>query len=382
MIRITGFSMERFMNLASYREILFWDVRSGGAGIEMKTSLRGLQELEYCAEKTGCRLEIQAYGGLPEKCKRLRGRQAFTAGVLFFAAALYILSSFVWVVRVEGNKRLSTEEILEVCDSVSLRPGAWKAHVDTEAVTQALLAEFSDISWVSVGIRGTDATVKLAETIEKPEVVDKETPCDVIAQKDGVIQQITVERGTPLVEAGDVVQAGDVLISSEIQVGVEGEEMHSEYVAAAGSIQARTWQKMTEELPLQEKVKVYEDGQKSNRVWIFGDWTVDWIRPNMSEECDRVVIGEETPGLGDWKLPFTVREEVWKPYVWEEKTRTVEEAKAELEALCRQKAEESLETGASVEQMEMTYEVYTDRVRAECMLTLSEPIGIIQKKGL
>ena len=179
-----------------------------------------------------------------------------------------------------------------------------------------------------------------------------------------------------------MVQAGDVLISSEIQVGVEGEEMHSEYVAAAGSIQARTWQKMTEELPLQEKVKVYEDGQKSNRVWIFGDWTVDWIRPNMSEECDRVVIGEETPGLGDWKLPFTVREEVWKPYVWEEKTRTVEEAKAELEALCRQKAEESLETGASVEQMEMTYEVYTDRVRAECMLTLSEPIGIIQKKGL
>ena len=46
MIRITGFSMERFMNLAAYRRILFWDAKGVGGGMEMKTSLAGLKELE------------------------------------------------------------------------------------------------------------------------------------------------------------------------------------------------------------------------------------------------------------------------------------------------------------------------------------------------
>ncbi len=69
--------------------------------------------------------------------------------------------------------------------------------MDTQAVTNGLLEDFADISWVSVGIHGTDATIRLAETIEGVEIIDKETPCDIVASADGVILQITAERGTP-----------------------------------------------------------------------------------------------------------------------------------------------------------------------------------------
>ena len=84
------------------------------------------------------------------------------------------------------------------------------------------LEDFADISWVSVGIHGTDATIRLAETIGGVEIIDKETPCDIVASTDGVILQITAERGTPLVAAGDVVKKGDVLISSALTIGLEG----------------------------------------------------------------------------------------------------------------------------------------------------------------
>lgn len=75
-----------------------------------------------------------------------------------FAAGLYLLSSFVWVMRIEGNERLSKEELLSACREMGLYPGVRKRSVDTQAVTNGLLEDFADISWVSVGIHGTDAT--------------------------------------------------------------------------------------------------------------------------------------------------------------------------------------------------------------------------------
>ena len=179
MIRITGFSMERFMNLAAYRRILFWDAKGVGGGMEMKTSLAGLKELEECAQKTGCHLEILALGGLPEKMRHAKTHPIFAVGILFFAAALYVLSSFVWVVHVEGNERLTEEEILTACEAYGLKPGKWKKQVDADAVTKALLADISDLSWVSVSIKGAEATVKVAETIVAPTPMEEETPCDM-----------------------------------------------------------------------------------------------------------------------------------------------------------------------------------------------------------
>lgn len=114
------------MNLAAYRRILFWDAKGVGGGMEMKISLAGLKELEECAQKTGCHLEILALGGLPEKMRHAKTHPIFAVGILFFAATLYVLSSFVWVVHVEGNERLTEEEILTACEAYGLKPGKWK----------------------------------------------------------------------------------------------------------------------------------------------------------------------------------------------------------------------------------------------------------------
>ena len=46
-----------------------------------------------------------------------------------------------------------------------------------------------------------------------------------------------------------------------------------------------------------------------------------------------------------------------------------------MEAKCKEKAAEGLAEGESVEQTEIRYETYTDRVRAVCKVTLSEEIG-------
>lgn len=362
------------MNMAAYRGVYLWDVAQEGAGMTMKAAAGSMEILEACAEKTGCTMEILGWGGLPAFLGRFRKRQVWMAGVLFFAAGLYLLSSFVWVVEVEGNERLSREELLAACQEMGLKPGAWKKNVDTEAITNELLEHFSDISWVSVGIHGTDATVKLAETIEKVELVDQETPCDIVAAQDGVILQITAERGTPLVSAGDVVKKGDILISSELTIGLEGEAQHTEYTGAEGAVTARVWQRLTEEMPLQYEETLYSGVEKENYSLIFSEKELDIIWPSGDGQWEKTVLKETPLALGDFALPLKWKKEIWKACETVQKERTVEEAKTLLEEKLRKKTEKLLSPYGKIENIEITFEEYADGVKAEAEVTLAERI--------
>ncbi|WMI81416.1 sporulation protein YqfD [Anaerotignum sp. MB30-C6] len=375
MIKVNGFAAERFMNMLSYRGVYLWDVESDGAGVRLKVPMGSMDMVSMCAEKTGCRLEVQRYGGFPAKAHRFKGRQVLTAGVLIFAAGLYLLSSFIWVIRVEGNDRVAVEDILTYCQELGLKPAAWKRGVHPEEITKELLVQFPDISWVSVGIKGTDVTIKIAETIEKTEVLDKETPCDVIANMDGVILKITAERGTPMVKEGDVVKKGDVLISSEVLIGLEGEEQHVDYVAAEGTVKAKVWQQLTEELPLTYEEKIYTGETKTNKILSFWGKDADFIHPSMDDaKADVEVLFEKDLALGDFKVPISIKKEQYNIYILESRSRTVDEAKAELEETLRNKTEQCLGPYGTIEKIEVHFEEYTDCVRAKGQAVLTERI--------
>ena len=362
------------MNMAAFRGVYLWDISYEGAAVTMKADGGSMEILEACSQKTGCSVEILGWGGLPAFLRRFRRRQVWSAGVLCFAAGLYLLSSFIWTVEVEGNERLETEDLLSACEKMGLQPGAWKHGVDTEAVTKGLLMQFSDISWVSVGIKGTDVTIRLAETIEKAERIDRETPCDIIASADGVIVQITAERGTPMVQTGDVVKKGDVLISSELLIGLEGEEQHTEYTAAEGAVTARIWQKLTEELPLQYEETIYSGVEKENHSIVFSEKELDIIHPDGAGKWEKTVLEEQPLALGDFRLPLSLKKEIWKEYEILEKTRTMEEAKSILEENLRKKTENLLSPYGKIEDSKITFEEYADSVRGEAEITLLERI--------
>lgn len=124
---------------------------------------------------------------------------------------------------------------------------------------------------------------------------------------------------------------------AEVLVGLEGEPMETEYVAASGSVQATTWAEVTEEQMLTETEKIFGGKEKENHVLLFGDLELDFIKPHMESDFEKEVLEEKNIGLGDWTLPFSLRTEVYRPYETAEKTYTAEEAKALLEAKCKEK---------------------------------------------
>lgn len=360
--------------MATYRGISLWDISEEGAAMCMKAAENHLELLQLCAEKTGCKFEILERGGLPVFLSRLCKKQAFAAGFLCFAAGLLLLSSFVWVVRIEGNERLSEGELLAACEKMGLHAGAWKRSVDTRAVTEGLLEGFADIAWVSVGIRGTDATVRLSETIERVEMPEQDTPCDIVAAADGVILQITAERGTPAVAAGDVVKKGDVLISAALTIGLEGEEQHTEYTAAEGSVTARVWQRLTEEVPLQYEETIYSGVEKENDSLIFSGQELDLLHPDGQIKWEKELLFERAFRLGDFKLPLVWRRERWRAYETATRERSVEAAKTILEEKIGEAAKKGLSPQDKIESITIQYESRADCVRANAEVTMVKRI--------
>lgn len=379
-IEVSGFSVERFVNMAAYRGIYIWDICPQGVVIRMKVSKQGCQLLDECAQKTGCRYTIIEERGLPSAIRKYQKRKILVLGVLFFMIGLYLLSSFIWIVEVKGNERIAEADILLACEEMGLKPGAWKPRVNLEEVTEGLLEGFSDIAWASVKIKGTNVRVDLVETIPQPEIVDKHTPSNVIAQKDGMIVSIAAEAGSPLRKAGDVVKSGDILISGEIKSVVGDETEQSQLVRARGAVFAKVWEIMEDELPLTYTEKQYTDECKKDYSIIIKDSILNIIKPRIEDGLyDKEKVYEKNAAIGDYKLPIALAKEEYKKYIEVSKERTVEEAKEELKQSLTKRANELQLREGSIQDISISYEEEADKVTARAIITIIERIDEEQK---
>ncbi len=380
MITVSGFSVERFVNMATFRGIYLWNIQPKGSCVQMNVSTKGYSLLEECAEKTGCRYDIVCRCGLPALLKKYKKRKILSLGVLFFVIVLYSLSSFIWTVDVEGNERIQKEELFEACEKMGMSPGKLKWNINTDNITEKLLEIFPDISWVSVSIKGTDAIIKIVETIPQPEIIDKITPSDLIAKKDSVIQNITAEAGTPMVQSGDVVKKGELLISGEVIIAAgEEAEVGREYIHARGAILGKVWYTLEEKIALHYEEKKYTGEEKKDKSIQIGDIVINIIQPNMEDSTyDKQKTGGKQFAIGDFNLPVAWVEETYKKYETIQKERTEEEAKKEIEQILKQKAEEIVK--GEIENIDIVYQKQEDNIIATATVTAIEEIGEEQKR--
>lgn len=281
MITVPQHCVEKFVNLAITRGILLWDITNTGADrVLVKVRLNNVQPLRHVARMTRCRFKITGKVGLPFLMGRLKRRKALPAGALIFIIALYALSSFVWTVEVMGNKDIATEAIEQVAREAGLHRGVLKWSVNPAWMEDEILRQVPELSWVGVQMDGTRVRIEVVEKV-LPVGDDDGKPVDVVAAKDGLIKEILVLSGNPLVEEGESVRAGQVLITAAIQPPDKDdnslEEENSadwqearepvQYVRARGFIRARVWYEGYGEMQLVER-GVAPTGREKTRLGI------------------------------------------------------------------------------------------------------------------
>jgi len=331
-LQITGFSAERFLNMAAYRGVYLWDVERTPEGVHANVTIRGFKRLKGCARKTKCRTKIIGKNGLPFIVFRYRKRKLLVGGVAFFALMMFVLSSFIWHIDIVGGEGVSHAAIYTFLEEQGLSTGSFKPNIDARGLQRELLNHFDELSWADIHTRGTRTTVMIAEAIPRQPIVDRQTPAHVVASQDGLITGIATSSGAPLVRQNDVVRAGEMLVSGIIELGVDTGMPSTVYVHAYAEVWARRYHSIEFAVPLAYAQKVYTGRtttRRSLQLLFAGNRRIGIPRGIPFESYERVTTRNQ-PGVGgDYPLPFILITDRYAEFTWVAHTRTIEEA-AEL----------------------------------------------------
>ena len=375
-IKITGFSVERFINLASVKGVHLWDIHPGTTGITLKVGVGDFKELKDCARHTRCKISILEKKGIPFKIATYKKRRLYTAGIFVFVVTLYIMSSFIWSVTISGNERISTEEIVAFCHEEGLYVGQLRFKTDNKSLTHKLVSNFNDISWVAITTKGTEVTISIVETLPKVTIEDKDKEINIVSDAQCIIESISVSLGTARVSKGDVVNIGDILIASEVSL-MDGElEVGKKYVYAKGEIKGKSFIIKENIVPLKFMDKQYSGEEKTDKILVIGKYVINIISPNLQGTWLLVGTEEKIFTIKDSILPFKIVTERFLRYNEVEKERTQEEAKAIAnDAIYEQKQE--LEFN-NMEILDVNTEFYIeeDIMKSKTVFTVIRHIGI------
>lgn len=375
-----GPDIERFFNMCVRKKILFWSVKRTKSGIYCKISRNSLPIIKECLKKTGTKMEIEKKCGLPFLLYRHRKRRVFAIGCFLALILIYIMSLFIWDIRIIGNESYDTKEIMSFVTKNYAHGGQLISTVDTIALEEALRTKFDKFAWVSCEIKGTQLTVHIKETINLNVKKQAEVPCDLVASKNGTIFSIITRAGTGKVVAGNTVSKGDVLISGTVSYVNDSKEIYEEaYVPADGDVIAKTKYPYEDKVPLIYYEKRYTDDCRHGFSMTFFSKNLPLWNPKISnnkefdywEHISHFKLGKT------FYFPVSITRKDYKYYILERKTRNRSQAKAlaqkDLEKFCNNLCKK----GVEIVENNVTINVSGENLLAKGEIIVLEPIGKI-----
>ena len=237
-VEIQGFFTERFINLCKINNIKIWNIKNIVSGIvRFNIAIKDFKKLKNISRKTKCKLKIISKKGLYFKFFKYRKRRLAFLLILVFIIASIVSTTFVWDIDVSGNTYISEEKIYDALKESGLYVGKSKIGLKTKKVINSLRVNLSDIAWAGIEIDGTHVHVKIVEKTKLPDyAINENSIGDIISNKSGIIEKITVENGTSILSEGDYIEEGRILIEGKVY----SDFLETKDVTAKGKVVLKT----------------------------------------------------------------------------------------------------------------------------------------------
>ena len=375
-IIIEGYYIEQFINICNNKQINLWNIKKENSiKVFASVYITDFKKLKQICKKTKCKIKIQSKKGLPFVIKKYKKRKFFFIFLLLIILTIIILSNFIWNIEIESDADIPKEEILELAQSEGLEIGKRKGAIDTKAVINKIRLERDDISWVGIEIDGTNAIIKLVKADEKPEIINDDEYCNIVADKNAMILKVSAQNGTPLVKEGDIVTNGDVIVAG----WMEGKYTGKQYVHAQAEIQAKVWYTTIEKVYLQETKKVETGEAKSSYSVKINNFQINLPKslPKF-QKYDTIEENKKLKLFSNFYLPFELVKYTYKEYKEEQVVHSIEEAKQ----IGIDRAKESLQEkidGKEILDKQVKVRTEKDYIEVEVTYEVKENIGIKEK---
>ncbi len=365
-IVVEGFFIERFLNICRNKKIFLQDLhRENNTYIKAKILKSDFKEIASIAKKTKCKVKIEKKSGVPFFIGKYRKRKVFAVAVLVIAIFIFIMTKFIWNIEVLGNEKISSDEIISLVGEYGIEIGKLKSKIDTEKISNSIRLKREDLSWIGITVKGTNAIITVEEITEKPEIIDKNNICNIVASKDAIISKLVVQSGTARVKEGDEVKEGDVLVEGIM----EGEHTGARYVNAEADVFGKNcYEKEKKEEFVQNETTKTGNEEKKNEICI-NKFKINFNKGvSKFENYDTIVSSRKVKLFSNFYLPIEIKKITNIELANEQKKYSEEELKAKIE--------KELD-----EELEKEYEIskYEDKYKKRDVVVNPKEDGLIVK---
>lgn len=273
--------------------------------------------------------------GLMYLLKKYKKRPGILIGMILFVIMLETSRSFVWNIEVVNNNDIPSNEIISELKSLGFGIGTYIPSVDFDKLHTDLLQSDRRLAWVAVNMFGTHANVEVREALLASPAPDEDTPYNLIAAEDGIIESIDIYRGTKQVTVGEPIKAGQLLASGIVETPNGFNLVH-----ARGVVKANVGRSIRIEIPLKRDKKIYTGKEYREITLKFLGFSFKVFKStgNSPTNCDIIESERKLCFFGIFEVPIILHEKISREYEFSNETITPEAAKVEafekLQAEC------------------------------------------------
>lgn len=376
-IKVEGYFIEKFINNCLKSNIFLWNIKRKRTTImTCNIGVKDFKNIRKILKQTKCRIKIEKKKGLPFTFNKYRKRKIFALLIFIILIIIAILSNFVWNIQIEGTEKISKDELIQTLKEEGLSIGKFKPGIETREIINKVRLDRDDIAWIGIEITGTNAIVKVVEAEEKPEIVDEDEYCNIVATKDGVVTKIMAQNGTPLVKNGDLIKKGTVLIGGWL----EGKYTGTRYVHSNGQVEAKVWYTQKERVYLKE-TKKEDTGEAQNKYSVnINNFIINFNkRVSKFENYDTIEEAKKIKLFSNFYLPIELVKTTYKEYKVVEIAHTLEEAKTIGIERAKDKLNAQIENTNNITDEQVNIKKETNFVDVEVVYEVKENIGTKEK---
>ena len=107
--------------------------------------------------------------------------------------------------------------MLRALSDCGVSRGCFWPSLSADLVRSRMMTLLPQIGWMTVNVSGSRAIVLVSEREEKPEIYLESAAADIVAGRTGIVTQLSVLSGRPLVSPGQSVLEGETLVSGVME---------------------------------------------------------------------------------------------------------------------------------------------------------------------
>ena len=211
---VEGLGTESFLNYLIRNKIYVYNVnRIEKTKIQFDIDRNNFKKKKKIYRNNKFDIKIKKQTGIPFIARRIYTYRGMVICAIISLIILMSTSQFVTDVYITAPEGIDKQALKKELYIQGVKPGVYKKSIDRKIVRENIMLKFNQIAYVSINVKGTNIFVNITKKDESQNADENSNYCNIIAEKDGIIEKVVPRSGEAIVDEGDIVKKGDVLIN-------------------------------------------------------------------------------------------------------------------------------------------------------------------------